>query len=250
MAGMVRRRGSRIPDGDLFNVDARRCSSASAIVPGNDLMQTTTKHLPAPFSAYHNQDVWYSQLTNTSAVMNCAFEQGEREGTVCVNEKRRERGGCETQESVGGSYLLIFHFHLMPACSKMVALCKLHLVTGGRGQASSEGEGSSNASRTTAIQTTCPASSLFPFPGIKDGWSAWEWKQKDEGHKCISMWGHKQDRACARTRTPFHVCSHGKVCPEHANDFHYANACKSDPTIWESRLGKKIYTEILNERDR
>ncbi|CAM4701568.1 unnamed protein product [Leuciscus chuanchicus] len=57
VAGMVRRRGSRIPDGDLFNVDARRCSSASAIVPGNDLMQTTTKHLPTPFSAYHNQDV-------------------------------------------------------------------------------------------------------------------------------------------------------------------------------------------------
>lgn len=65
------------------------------------------------------------------------------------------------QESDGGSYLLIFHFHVMPACSKMVALWKLHLVTRWRGQASDEGEGSSNASRTTT--TLRPAMLLHPF---------------------------------------------------------------------------------------
>ena len=37
--------------------------------------------------------------------------------------------------------------------------------------------------------------------------------------------------AHTRAHTPFHVCSHGTVRPEHANDFHYANTCKSDPTI-------------------
>lgn len=83
-------------------------------------------------------------------------------------KRKWARGGCEARESDGRSYLLIFHFHLMPACSKMVALCEPHLVTGGRGQAGDEGEGNSNASRTrsgkTASQATCPSS--FPFPGI------------------------------------------------------------------------------------
>lgn len=73
--------------------------------------------------------------------------------------------------------LLIFHFHLMPACSKMVALCKLHLVTGGRGQASSEGEGSSNTIRMTATQ---PTSFTLSFPWHQ-GWLVFS-ISSDGGH--------------------------------------------------------------------
>lgn len=32
--------------------------------------------------------------------------------------------------------------------------------------------------------------------------------------------------------------------PEHANDIHYANAYKSEPTIWESKLGKTTKNKI------
>ena len=32
--------------------------------------------------------------------------------------------------------------------------------------------------------------------------------------------------------------------PEHANDIHYANAYKSEPAIWESKLGKNEKNKI------
>ncbi len=76
-----------------------------------DFNTTTTKHLPAPFSAYHNQDVWYSQLTNTSAVMNCAFEQGGARGDSMCKREEREEGVRHRRGMVGHTCYFPFPFN-------------------------------------------------------------------------------------------------------------------------------------------
>lgn len=137
----------------------------------------------------------------------------------------------------------------MPACSRWW-LCANRISwreEGGRRTA--KGRGAATPAGLGAAQATCPSS--FPFPGIMESMIVGllerkngkikEWMKFVATSACdsISTIGH----ACTHAHAPFHVCSHGKVCPEHANDFHYANACKSDPTIWESRLGKNLHQD-------